>query len=138
MRCPLCATEVSEHQKFCHECGAVLSTPPPDGAGNPVEEDDTASTNPEAPTEPIDITGTVTEPVDITEPPDPGSGDAVTEPVRLTATTQMAEVAEVAEVPSPRSPSRRSLRRAHLPTRLPTRCLAPASPRRPTRRSRRR
>jgi hypothetical protein len=101
MRCPLCATEVSEHQKFCHECGAVLSTPPPDGAGNPVEEDDTASMNPEAPTEPIDITGTMTEPVDITEPPDPGGGDAVTEPIGLTATTQMAEVAEVAEVTEP-------------------------------------
>jgi hypothetical protein len=68
---------------------------------NAVEEDDTASTNADAPTEPIDITGTVTERVDITEPPDPGVGDAVTEPVGLTATTQMAEVAEVTEPTEP-------------------------------------
>jgi hypothetical protein len=109
MRCRVCTTEVSEHQKFCHECGAVLSTPPPDDESTAVDDestavaddDDTESTNADAPTEPIDVTGTVTEPIEVTERAETSDGSAATTPVELTPTTQLAEVAEAAQPTEP-------------------------------------
>ena len=64
MRCPRCATEVAEHQKFCHDCGAAISTPAPDDevGTEPVEETDDAG----ALTEPVDVTDHATEPADVT------------------------------------------------------------------------
>lgn len=112
MRCPLCATEVSEHQKFCHECGAVLSPRPPDEEGEEKGEEDgkqegdtvdddsaAASATADAPTgriEPVEVSdsGTVTEPVEVAEPAGITQPADVTEPVELTATTELAEVTE--------------------------------------------
>ena len=73
MRCPRCATEVAEQQKFCHDCGAAIS------ASAPAEEIGAADTD--ALTEPIELTETDTE------------TSASTEQIELTTTTEMAEVA---------------------------------------------
>ena len=66
MVCAGCGIDVAEHQKFCHECGAALTTPTIDEASS----DQPA-------TEPIEVT----EPIEATEPVE------VTEPVGLTAPT---------------------------------------------------
>jgi hypothetical protein len=128
MRCPLCATEVSEHQKFCHECGVVLSAPPPDEEGDEEgdavdSDDDTESMNADAPTEPVETiegtdTAAVTEPVETTGPAETSDASAVTdqvelttvtEPVELTATTELEEVADSTEpvqtLPPPTAPA---------------------------------
>jgi hypothetical protein len=51
MQCPRCATEVAEHQKFCHDCGAAIPTlaPPADTVSNPPGE----------PTEPVETLETL-------------------------------------------------------------------------------
>jgi hypothetical protein len=54
MVCPRCGIDVSEQQKFCHECGAAL-TPLP-----------TASDQPDA--EPIDVVQPDTEPIEAVQP----------------------------------------------------------------------
>jgi len=71
MVCPRCGIEVSEHQKFCHDCGAPIERPQPE-----VSTDPTTSAPAEAITEPIAATGP----------------DDITEPVDLAATTEMAEL----------------------------------------------
>jgi hypothetical protein len=108
MRCPLCATEVSEHQRFCHDCGTALSTPAPHGTGGAVgdgndvadgESNDDAdgenvqSAAADASPEPIEIAGTVTEPVEVTVLAGSSDDTAVTERVELTATTELSQVA---------------------------------------------
>jgi hypothetical protein len=40
MRCPRCETEVADHQKFCHDCGAALSLPAPDAPVATADTDD--------------------------------------------------------------------------------------------------
>ena len=75
MVCPGCDTEVAEHQKFCHECGAPIEAAPlpePTSAAD-VEQ---PPTEPIEPIEPADH-GEITEPVDV--------------PVDVDATTEMAE-----------------------------------------------
>jgi hypothetical protein len=116
MRCPLCATEVSEHQKFCHDCGASLSTPAPDEANGAADGDDDTgpadtdsrsadtgfASEESAGTDPVEIEAAATGPVDVTdtelvEVAETTDGSAVTEPVELTATTELAEVAATTE-----------------------------------------
>ena len=79
MQCPRCGIEVSEHQKFCHECGTDLST---------VITDD-LDTQPIALTEPIADTEPLadTEPVEVTEPIADTEPLAVIEPVEVIAQT---------------------------------------------------
>ena len=98
MRCPRCGIEVSEHQKFCHECGADLSVEAP--AARAV-----AATEPLAVTEPVDVTEpidlaeplAVTEPVDLAEPIDVTEPVEVAEPVAVTEPIEVAEPVEVTE-----------------------------------------
>jgi hypothetical protein len=120
MRCPRCETDVSEHQKFCHECGAELSTPAAEVETEVEELDDDAdelrppATEPidatleptepidvNEPTEPIDATLEPTEPIDVNEPTEPidevshspEAADILTEPVALLRQPSMAEAA---------------------------------------------
>lgn len=83
MGCPRCGTEVSEHQKFCHECGTALSPPASD---NTTTADDAL----DAPTEPV---GAVAA-----ESPEPSAPDEMTEP------GEAAEPHETAELPEPTVP----------------------------------
>jgi hypothetical protein len=66
MVCPRCGIDVSEQQKFCHDCGAQIAQPEP-------TEDRTDPTEPvdvrQPPTEPVDVLQPPTEPVDIIQPP---------------------------------------------------------------------
>jgi hypothetical protein len=114
MRCPHCATEVSEHQKFCHDCGSALSTPAPAATDGDVA-DDVPSTHPDAwpepfevtsaETEPIEVAGTDTEPVEVIVAADSSDDAAVTERVEVTATTESAQVAHRVEpVDTPAAP----------------------------------
>ncbi len=132
MRCPLCATEVSEQQKFCHDCGAPLSAPAPGDTGrdtlgdhslddDTIDDTETDSPDASSATVPVELTdppsdsetaspdaSVATEPVKLTEPP--ADGDTVTEPVGLTASTEAAAtielvtVSDVAEVAEPTEP----------------------------------
>ena len=78
MVCAVCGIDVAEHQKFCHECGAALTTPTIDEASS----DQPATELIEA-TEPVEVTELmeVTEAIEVTELIE------VTEPVGLTAPT---------------------------------------------------
>jgi hypothetical protein len=71
MVCPRCGIGVSEHQKFCHDCGAAIAWPQPAVSADPV----TSSSD-----------DAVTEPIATTEP------DEITERVDLVTTTEMAEL----------------------------------------------
>jgi len=71
MRCSRCGAEVSEHQKFCQDCGHALLVPAPD------EVDDETDHETDH--------GEVTEPVEATEP------------VELTTTTELAETSAATE-----------------------------------------
>ena len=53
MVCPRCGIDVSEQQKFCHDCGAQIPLPEP--AGDP--------------TEPVDTLQPPTEPIEVVQPP---------------------------------------------------------------------
>ena len=127
MRCPRCATEVAEHQKFCHDCGAAISVPGPD--------DSVGAADAGASTEPIDLTETVTEQVDLTatstEPTEPIELDEpVTEPIASATTTEMADVAEPTErfefaAPSSEAPTDDTVSDADITTQTPVESFAP-------------
>ncbi len=87
MVCPRCATEVAEHQKFCHECGATLTTPALDDAG--IVDTDEA-------TQPIEISQ-ATEPIEVSEPTQPVEITEPTQPVEITEATQPVEISEPTE-----------------------------------------
>jgi len=87
MVCPRCGIDVSEHQKFCHDCGAQIALPDPvgepadasDWIGPVTEEIDTV----QAPTEEIEPVQPPTEEIDAVQPPteEIDTVPAVTEPV---------------------------------------------------------
>jgi hypothetical protein len=87
MRCPRCGAEVSEQQKFCHECGEALAAVASDRSGHPEDAIDEATdaTEPDDTTEVADATGpgepvdAVTEPIEVTAQPEPV--EVVTEPI---------------------------------------------------------
>ena len=84
MVCPRCGIDVSEQQKFCHDCGAQIALPEP--AGEPTEPIDVV----QPPTEPIDVVQPPTEPIDVVQPP--------TEPVEtIEPVTEPIDVAPPAE-----------------------------------------
>ena len=92
MRCPRCGIEVSEHQKFCHECGADLSVDAPAARAAEVTEPiDLAEAA--AVTEPIDLA----EPAEVTEPIDLAEAAAVTEPIDLAEPAEVTEPIDLAE-----------------------------------------
>ena len=72
MECPRCGIDVSEQQKFCHECGAQWAPPPPDAARPDNEPADAVQPD----TEPTEITQPDTEPVEVVQPD--------TEPISIT------------------------------------------------------
>jgi hypothetical protein len=84
MECPRCGINVSEQQKFCHDCGAAIAQPdtePIDIAQPDTEPIDIAQPD----TEPIDIVQPDTEPIDIVQPD--------TEPVDVVITTEIIGLA---------------------------------------------
>jgi hypothetical protein len=90
MVCPRCGIDVSEQQKFCHDCGAQIVLPDP---AEPVE-------TPQPPTEPIDVIQPPTEPIDVIQP--------VTEPIDVvqlpTEPVEVAPPAETAGLAPPTEP----------------------------------
>ncbi len=102
MRCPLCTTEVSEHQRFCHQCGGALSSAPDDanadvGAEAQAAHDgsadaeaahtdaaDTESTPDESATTDAAAADAATEPVEVTDADIDTVTDTSTEPVEAT------------------------------------------------------
>ncbi len=104
MRCPSCETVVSEHQKFCHDCGAAL-----DVVTAPV---DIATEQVDIATEQVDI---ATEQVEVvTEPDEPNAwiNTTPTTPIETIETTNVtAEMPEIfdghedlVDYPTPRQP----------------------------------
>jgi hypothetical protein len=90
MRCPGCEAEISEHQKFCHECGEAISRPvAPDGEPQAVDSP--------PPTEPVDA-AVVTEPVDAVAVTEPVDAVAVTEPVAAIESTEADVVTETVTI----------------------------------------
>ena len=85
MRCSRCEAEVSEHQKFCQDCGQALSMTAPDHV-------DVETVAIEL-TEPIELAAT-TEQVELTEPIELA---ATTEPIELTEPVELAATIELAE-----------------------------------------
>ena len=102
MVCPRCGIDVSEQQKFCHDCGAQIAVPVP--ADDPTEPVETLQpptepidviqppTEPidviQPPTEPIDVAQPPTEPIEVTQPPTETAGFAPpTEPIKTAATS---------------------------------------------------
>ncbi len=123
MVCPGCDTEVAEHQKFCHECGAPIEAAPlpePTSAADveqpptepieliePIEQPPTEPIEliepiEQPPTEPIELIEPIeqppTEPIELIEPADHGD---ITDPLDVSvdaaATTEMAEFAAPTE-----------------------------------------
>jgi hypothetical protein len=88
MRCPRCGIEVSEHQKFCHDCGAPIETSEHD-----VSAETTTSDVADAITEPIATTETeaITEAGDLPTAEMAGI-DISTEPVESTGPSDTAEM----------------------------------------------
>jgi hypothetical protein len=88
MVCPRCGIDVSEQQKFCHDCGAQITLPEP--AGEPIEAIQPVTEPVEViqpVTEPIEAIQPVTEPVEVIQPP--------TEPVEvIEPPTEPVEVIE--------------------------------------------
>jgi len=111
MRCSRCEAEVSEHQKFCQDCGEALLVPAPDEVTEPVEV--TATTElaeTSAATERIDV---VAETDDWTlAAPSPAHAEVTTtipaEVFALPVTAEMPALfdghADIAEYPPPRGP----------------------------------
>lgn len=105
MVCPRCGIDVSEQQKFCHDCGAQIAVPgPPDV---PTESTDAL----QPPTEPLEVTQPVTEPIEVIQPPTEPIEviQPVTEPIdtlqpptepleRFESVTEPIEVAPPAEI----------------------------------------
>jgi len=94
---------VTEHQKFCHECGAILTAPTLGETG--VEDTAEPTEVTEAMTAPIDVSklpdpapatdlDDVTEPVDVPEPID---AVQVTQPIAMAQVTEPITVAEATE-----------------------------------------
>jgi hypothetical protein len=110
MVCPRCGIDVSEQQKFCHDCGAQIALPEP--ADEPTEAVDALQppTEPveviqpptqtvdmlQPPTEPLDMIQPVTEPVDVIQPPTEPV-DTVTEPIEVTRPAETAGFAPPTE-----------------------------------------
>jgi MFS family permease len=63
MVCPRCGIDVSEQQKFCHDCGAPIVLPEP--SDDPTEPVETV----ELPTEPVETIQPPTEPFETIQPP---------------------------------------------------------------------
>jgi hypothetical protein len=85
MVCPRCGIDVSEQQKFCHDCGAQITLPEP--ADEPIEAIQPV-------TEPVEVIQPVTEPVEVVQPPT----EPVTEPVEVAQDpTEPVEVAPPTE-----------------------------------------
>jgi hypothetical protein len=98
MRCPLCATEVSEHQKFCHECGASLSTLTPDEADDHGAGDTDTDSEDSEDSEDSDISGDSDDSDDTTfAAAEPDGTTAVTEPVEVTDAGIVTEPVEIGE-----------------------------------------
>ncbi len=91
MVCPRCGIEVSEHQKFCHDCGAPITTPLPDPVDANAVTQRVETTDHEGVAEQVHegVAEQVTEPdgVAVTE----RSTEQVHEPDGVAVTTQMAE-----------------------------------------------
>jgi hypothetical protein len=87
MVCPRCGIDVSEQQKFCHDCGAPIVLPEP--TDDPTEPVETV----EIPTEPLETIQPPTEPVETVEPP--------TEPVE---TVEAAPTTETTAFAPPTEP----------------------------------
>ncbi|MGB9347522.1 MAG: hypothetical protein WCA90_15935, partial [Ilumatobacteraceae bacterium] len=77
MGCPDCGVDVAEHQKFCHECGRLLTPPGPLPPPTAIDAD--------LPTPPIDTPPTTidadlpTQPIDT--PPTTIDADLPTQPI---------------------------------------------------------
>ncbi len=121
MGCPDCGVDVTEHQKFCHECGRPLAPPGPLPPPTPTDADlptpltdtpltdtpltdtppadiPTTTIDPDLPTQPIDASPT--RPIDT--PPTTIDPDLPTQPIDALPTEPVDEVVE--QVP-PVSPS---------------------------------
>jgi hypothetical protein len=105
MVCPRCGIDVSEQQKFCHDCGAQIALSA-DDATEPIEVVEPVTEPIEVvqpPTEPIELVQPVTEPIELVQP--------VTEPIELVQPpTEPIEVVEPPtdpiEVASPTEPAK--------------------------------
>jgi hypothetical protein len=84
MVCPRCGIDVSEQQKFCHDCGAQITLPEP--ADEPTEPIEVV----QPPTEPIEVVQPPTEPIEVVQPP--------TEPIEVVQPP--AEPIEVVQPPA--------------------------------------
>ena len=109
MVCPRCGIDVSEQQKFCHDCGAQIVLPDPaepvETLQPPTETVETLQppTEPieviQPPTEPIDVLQPPTEPIDVVQPPtEPIEAiEAVTERIEVTPPVETAGFAAPTE-----------------------------------------
>jgi hypothetical protein len=94
MVCPRCGIDVSEQQKFCHDCGAQITLPEP---GETIQPPTEPVEMVQPPTEPVDVIQPPTEPIEtiepvtdriaMTPPTEPAGFAAPTEPIATTATS---------------------------------------------------